>query len=78
MTILMSDTMFSQSLNDTSRVIRMTIVGDITTWSITYDCHSDNSRGVIYNNNIFIVQATYYATLVKIIIVFAPVAVAAL
>jgi hypothetical protein len=46
--------MFSRSVKDTSRVIRMTIISDSTTWSVT----SDDSRGVIYNCNIFIIQAT--------------------
>jgi hypothetical protein len=36
----------------------MMIVGDATAWSITYDRHSDDSRGVIYNRNTFIKQAT--------------------
>jgi hypothetical protein len=36
----------------------MMIVGDATTWSITYDRHSDNSRGVIYDCNNFIIQET--------------------
>jgi len=48
--------MYCKSVNDTSRVIRMTIVGDATTWSIT----SDDYRGVIYNRNIFTIQATGY------------------
>ncbi len=26
----------------------MTIVSDATTWIVTYDCHSDDPRGVIY------------------------------
>ncbi len=26
---------------------------DVTTWSITYDCHSDNSSGVIYAPRVF-------------------------
>jgi hypothetical protein len=42
--------MFSWSVNDTSSVIRMTIVGDATTW-----CHS---RVVIYDRNVFIIKAT--------------------
>ncbi len=46
--------MFSRSIIDTSRVIRMMIVGDAATWSVT----SDNSRGVIYNCNVFIIQTT--------------------
>jgi hypothetical protein len=45
--------MFSRSINDTFRVIRMTIVGDATTYSIT----SDDSRGVIYDHNNFIIEA---------------------
>jgi len=32
----------------------MMIVGDATTWSIT----ADDFRGVIYNGNIFIIDAT--------------------
>jgi hypothetical protein len=59
--------MFSGSVNDTSRAVRMTIVGDATTWSIT----SDNSRDVIYGFNIFIVQATdfslfYYSPMTRL------------
>jgi hypothetical protein len=50
--------MFAKIVNDPSRDIRMTIAGDATTWSITYNLHSDNSRGVIYYSNIFIIQAT--------------------
>ncbi len=41
-------------VNDTSRVVRMTIKGDTPTWSITYD----GSRGVIYDRNIFIIRDT--------------------
>jgi len=36
----------------TTRVIRMMIESDATTWSITYDHLSDNARGVIYAHNI--------------------------
>jgi len=39
----------SGSVNDTFRVVRMIIVSDTTNWSFTYDRHSDNSRGVIYD-----------------------------
>jgi hypothetical protein len=39
--------MFSRSINDTSRVIRT-----------TYNHYSDNSRGVIYDLNIFIIHTT--------------------
>ncbi len=46
--------MFSMAINDTSRVVRIMLIGDATTWSVT----SDNSRGVIYNCNVFIIQAT--------------------
>ncbi len=42
------------SIKDTSIVVRMTIVSVATTWSITYYCHSDDSRGVIYDRNILI------------------------
>ncbi len=44
--------MFSRSTNDTSIVVRMMIVGDATTWSVTYDRLSDNPKGVIYDCNI--------------------------
>jgi hypothetical protein len=43
-----------------------TIIGDATTWSITYDHHSDNSRGIIYNRNIIPIQATAFVTKVKL------------
>ncbi len=46
--------MFSESINYTSRVVRMTNIGDATTWSIT----SDSSVGVIYDHTIFIIQVT--------------------
>jgi hypothetical protein len=48
--------LFSSTTNDTSRVVRMMIIGDATTWSIT----SDDYRGVIYVRNIFIKQAAAY------------------
>jgi hypothetical protein len=51
--------MFSRSLNDTSRVIRMTIIADTTTWSITYNCHSEDSRGVIYDGSIFVIRLKF-------------------
>ncbi len=44
----MSDA-FSRNVNDTSRVNRMTIVGDATAYSFT----PDDSRGVIYDCNLF-------------------------
>ncbi len=58
--------MFYMSANHTSRVIRMVIEGDATTWIITYDSHSDNSRGVIFDHNIFIIQltGTYYLIII--------------
>ncbi len=46
--------MFSRSVNDTSRVVR----GDATAWSNTYDRNLDDSIGVFYNRNIFIVLST--------------------
>ncbi len=40
--------------NDNSRVVRMTMIGDTTTYySITYNHHSDNSRGAKYDLNKF-------------------------
>ncbi len=50
------------------------IVSDAPSSGITYNHHSDDSRGVIYDRNMFIVQATElksFFTFVKIIIVFA-------
>ncbi len=47
--------MFSRNVNDTSRVVKMTIVSDATAWRSTFDCHSDNSRGVIYDRNILVI-----------------------
>ncbi len=35
-------------ISDTSKVFKMTIVTDAPRCGIPYDCHSDNSRGVIY------------------------------
>ncbi len=35
-------------VNDTPRVIRMTIVNDAPNCGVTYNHHSDNSKGVIY------------------------------
>ncbi len=49
--------MLSRSINDTSRVIRLMIVGEPTIF-IAYNNHSGNSSCVIYNCNIFITQAT--------------------
>jgi hypothetical protein len=47
----------SRCVNDNSSVVIMTIASDATTWSLTYDHHSDDSIGVIYFRNIFIIQA---------------------
>jgi hypothetical protein len=54
--------------NDTSTVIRMTIVSDTTTWSITYNHHSDDSRDVIYDCNIFLNQATDYSAILVVVV----------
>ncbi len=51
--------MFSGRVNDTSKLVRMTIVGDATTLSIT----SGNFWDVIYNRNIFIIEARGQARL---------------
>jgi hypothetical protein len=55
-------------VNDTSRVVRTTIVSDATTWSITYDHHSDDSRGVIYGHIFFFKFSGLYYKQVTIII----------
>jgi hypothetical protein len=46
--------MFSRSINERYRAARMMIVGDATALSFTID----DSRGVIYERNIVIIQAT--------------------
>ncbi len=46
--------MFSRSVNDNSKVVRMTIVSDATTCSVNFE----NSKGVVYDRNFFIIQAT--------------------
>jgi hypothetical protein len=43
--------MFSKGVNDTSRVVRMTIVGDVHLGASL----TDNSGGVIYDRKIFII-----------------------
>ncbi len=53
----------SRSVNDTFRIIRVTVVSDATTWSVTYDHHSDNSRGVIYDRNILIIVAILFSVM---------------
>ncbi len=42
--------MFARSINDTSRVVRMTIIGDATTWSVIIE----SSFMIV----MFIIQAT--------------------
>ncbi len=54
--------MFSRSINDTSRVIRMTNVGDPTTLSVT----SDDARCLIYDRNILILQAATGVNQIKL------------
>jgi hypothetical protein len=49
--------MFSRSIIVDSSIIYETS-SDATTWSSTFNHHSDNFRGVIYNHNSFIKQAT--------------------
>ncbi len=34
------------------------IVNDAPSCGITYDCHSDDSRGIIYDSIMFIIQGT--------------------
>jgi len=45
--------MFYKSVNDTSRVVRITIIRDATSLSVT----SYDSIGFVYDPNIFIMQA---------------------
>ncbi len=42
----------------TTNVSPITIVSDAPRCGATYDCHSDNPRGVIYSCIVFIVKAT--------------------
>jgi hypothetical protein len=35
----------------------MTIIGAATTWSVSYDFHSDDPRLVIYDRNVVIIHA---------------------
>jgi hypothetical protein len=49
----------SRTIHDTSRVVRMMIVSDAT----TYYCHA---RGIIYDCNILIIQATDYIRLISL------------
>jgi hypothetical protein len=41
-------------VNDTPRVVRMMIISDAPSCGITYNCHSDDSRGIIFH-----IDATY-------------------
>jgi len=41
----------------TDGALLMTI-SDAPSWGVTYDCHSDDSRGVICNHKIFMIHAT--------------------
>jgi hypothetical protein len=57
--------MLSRDVPDTSRVFQVIIIGDATPWSITYDRHSDGSKGVIYGRNIFIILTPTSKTRLK-------------
>jgi hypothetical protein len=46
--------MLSRRINDNSKVVRMTTVGDATTCSVNFE----NFKGVVYDRNFFIIQAT--------------------
>jgi hypothetical protein len=39
-------------VNDASRVISESLASDATIWSVTYHCHSDNSRGGLYTTRV--------------------------
>ena len=39
-------------------MLSIAIACDATICGITYNCHSDDSRGVIYDRNMFMIQST--------------------
>jgi hypothetical protein len=43
-------------------VVQLTTVSDAPSCGITYGHHSDDSRGVIYDRNVFIKQATDFVS----------------
>ncbi len=45
---------------------------DATSCGMPYDCHSDNSRGVIYDRNIFIIQTTGWNEVKKFSVTLTP------
>ncbi len=49
--------MFYWSQHQPNLISSVTIISDVPSCVVTYSCHSDNSRGIIYDCNIFIVQA---------------------
>ncbi len=58
MSIIVCDACAINVLLMTPGVVRMTIIGDDTTWCVAHNHHSDDSRGVIYDHNNFTVQTT--------------------
>jgi hypothetical protein len=46
---------------------QFTAVSDAPSCGVTYNRHSDNSRGAIYDRNIFIVQATSWFDIFTIV-----------
>jgi hypothetical protein len=54
----------------TPRVVRKMIISDAATWSVTYDYHLDASRDVIYDHNVFIIQAVLQLATLKLALVF--------
>ncbi len=67
--------MFSRSINDTSRVVRLTIVGDATPWSVILMTIESSFTIIIWFNTCHSAQAYTSAALITVIkyfIVLAP------
>ncbi len=49
-------------------IVKLTTISDAPSCGVTYDCHLDDSRGVIYDSNIFIIHATGVSNMVTPVI----------
>ncbi len=61
MMIVMSDAFtknVSQPQPQSQRALSNTVISDTPSYDITCECHSDNSRGITYDHNLFIAQTT--------------------
>ncbi len=63
-TITMSDAC-TINMSQPQQVLSIMIIRDAPSCGITYNHHSNKSRGVIYNNTMFIVQATGHLSMVQ-------------